>query len=109
VLAEAGVRPPDVDERVAADAGRARDAGGAGRDGAASAGEPSYTGGVAAAAGDAEAEALNLGHSYVGTEHLLLALFRDARGPAAEILARLGLTHDTATASILRRLTPPQR
>jgi ATP-dependent Clp protease ATP-binding subunit ClpC len=35
-------------------------------------------------------EALQLGHNYIGTEHLLLGLIRQGEGPAAEALARLG-------------------
>jgi hypothetical protein len=109
VLAEAGVRKSDVGDMVAAEAGPAGRAGQAGREGAASAGEPSFTSGVAAAVRDAEAEALNAGHSYIGTEHLLLVLFLDTSSPAAQILARLGLTYDAAAASTLRRLASPQR
>ena len=33
-------------------------------------------------------EALSLGHSYIGTEHLLLAILREGRGMAAMILAQ---------------------
>jgi len=35
-------------------------------------------------------EALSFGHNYVGTEHLLLALFRAPDDPAAAILHELG-------------------
>ncbi len=35
-------------------------------------------------------EAKNLGHSYIGTEHLLLALVREGEGVAAQILVQLG-------------------
>ncbi len=35
-------------------------------------------------------EALQLGHSYIGTEHILLGLIREGEGPAAQVLARLG-------------------
>src|SRR5207248_1392768 len=37
-------------------------------------------------------EARNLGHNYVGTEHLLLALLREQEGVAAQVLMNLGLT-----------------
>jgi hypothetical protein len=40
----------------------------------------------------AQEEARILKHDYIGTEHLLLGLARLDRGPAAEILARHGLT-----------------
>lgn len=36
-------------------------------------------------------EARNLNHNYVGTQHLLLALLRDAEFPAAQVLMNLGL------------------
>jgi len=36
-------------------------------------------------------EALHLGHSYIGTEHLLLGLERDAAGSAAQVLGALGI------------------
>lgn len=35
-------------------------------------------------------EARNLGHNYIGTEHLLLGLIREAEGVAAQILTSLG-------------------
>ena len=35
-------------------------------------------------------EALQLGHSYIGTEHLLLGLVREGEGVAAQVLVRLG-------------------
>lgn len=35
-------------------------------------------------------EALQLGHSYIGTEHLLLGLVREGEGAGATILAQLG-------------------
>jgi ATP-dependent Clp protease ATP-binding subunit ClpC len=39
-------------------------------------------------------EADRLGHSYIGTEHLLLALLREERSAAASILTTLGLRLD---------------
>ncbi len=38
-------------------------------------------------------EALALGHHYIGTEHLLLALLREGQGVAAQVLTRLGADH----------------
>ncbi len=35
-------------------------------------------------------EALQLGHDYIGTEHLLLGLIREGEGVAAQVLVRLG-------------------
>jgi len=36
-------------------------------------------------------EARNLGHNYIGTEHLLLGLIREGEGVAAQVLQNLGL------------------
>ena len=36
-------------------------------------------------------EASNLGHNYIGTEHLLLALLREQEGIAAHVLQALGV------------------
>jgi len=38
------------------------------------------------------AEARELNHSYVGTEHLLLGLLRESKGIAAQVLNSLGVT-----------------
>jgi ATP-dependent Clp protease ATP-binding subunit ClpC len=35
-------------------------------------------------------EAIQLGHNYIGTEHILLGLIREADGVAAQVLVRLG-------------------
>jgi ATP-dependent Clp protease ATP-binding subunit ClpA len=35
-------------------------------------------------------EALQLGHNYIGTEHILLGLIREGHGVAAQVLVRLG-------------------
>jgi len=40
----------------------------------------------------AQESAAQLGHSYVGTEHLLLGVAREGRGPGARALAAAGLT-----------------
>jgi ATP-dependent Clp protease ATP-binding subunit ClpC len=37
-------------------------------------------------------EARQLGHNYIGTEHLLLGLLREAEGVAAGVLDSLGIT-----------------
>jgi ATP-dependent Clp protease ATP-binding subunit ClpC len=36
-------------------------------------------------------EALQLGHNYIGTEHILLGLVREGGGVGAQVLARMGL------------------
>jgi ATP-dependent Clp protease ATP-binding subunit ClpA len=35
-------------------------------------------------------EALQFGHNYIGTEHILLGLIREGEGVAAQVLVRLG-------------------
>jgi Clp amino terminal domain, pathogenicity island component len=52
------------------------------------------------AVGDSESIARDWGHDYVGTEHLLLSLYRDPQGLAAQILADAGLPEDQATAAL---------
>jgi ATP-dependent Clp protease ATP-binding subunit ClpC len=44
----------------------------------------------------AMAEARELNHSYVGTEHLLLGLLREEKGIAADVLGKLGVTLEDA-------------
>jgi hypothetical protein len=46
-------------------------------------------------------EALQLGHNYVGTEHLLLALFSDGDAVAAKVLVELGASLQATRARIL--------
>jgi ATP-dependent Clp protease ATP-binding subunit ClpC len=43
-------------------------------------------------------EARSLGHSYIGTEHLLLGLLREGEGVAASVLESLGVTLERARA-----------
>jgi hypothetical protein len=47
----------------------------------------------------AAAEARDLGHGYVGTEHALLALVSAQQGLAAEVLADLGVTRERMLAT----------
>ena len=49
-------------------------------------------------------EALSLGHNYVGTEHILLALAACTEGIAARILAESGIGYDTAKAAVIDAL-----
>ena len=39
-------------------------------------------------------EAIQLGHNYIGTEHILLGLIREGDGVAAQVLVRLGADLD---------------
>lgn len=57
---------------------------------------PPYTRRAAHVLQGAVAEALTLGHNYVGTEHLLLAFYRDSAGIATRILQEQGLDESTA-------------
>jgi ATP-dependent Clp protease ATP-binding subunit ClpA len=50
-------------------------------------------------------QALTLNHNYIGTEHILLALFGVPDGLAAKILAELGVTAERARADVIQRLT----
>ncbi len=49
-------------------------------------------------------EARLLGHNYIGTEHLLLALIREGEGVAAQILLAMGLNFDGVRQEILSLL-----
>ena len=51
-----------------------------------------FTSGVETALRLAQDSANQLGHSYVGTEHLLLGIAREGRGPGARCLTSAGLT-----------------
>ena len=52
----------------------------------------------------AVAEARELNHSYVGTEHLLLGLLREEKGVAAQVLESLGVNLDQAREQTLQLL-----
>ncbi len=53
---------------------------------------------------DALAVALELGHNYIGTEHLLLGFYRDPGSPAALILAAVGAPESEVTAHVTEML-----
>lgn len=52
----------------------------------------------------AEVEARALAHSYIGTEHILLALLREPESRAARALASLGVTYEKVTAAVARMM-----
>ncbi len=52
----------------------------------------------------AKEEAGNLGHDYIGTEHLLLGLLRESEGVAAQVLESMGLKLDEVRQEILEVL-----
>src|SRR5689334_18887760 len=49
-------------------------------------------------------EARNLGHNYVGTEHILLGLLREQEGVAAQVLMNLGLKLEDVREEVLSLL-----
>lgn len=49
-------------------------------------------------------EARQLGHSYIGTEHLLLGIVREAEGVAGRVLEKFGIKPDKVRAAVLRHL-----
>ncbi len=55
------------------------------------------------------AEARSLGHSYIGTEHLLLGLIREGEGVGAKILSEMGLTPEKIKEEVLKLLNNNSR
>ncbi|HUT85263.1 MAG TPA: ATP-dependent Clp protease ATP-binding subunit [Elusimicrobiales bacterium] len=55
-------------------------------------------------------EAQHMGHSYIGTEHILLGLIREEEGVAARVLENLGMKLDSVRKAVLELIgeTPPQ-
>ena len=49
-------------------------------------------------------EALQLGHHYIGTEHIVLGLIRDERSSALRLLQTRGLDREKVRAAVLREL-----
>lgn len=45
-------------------------------------------------------EAMQMGQSYISTEHLLLGIVREGEGTAIDVLARLGVTGDAVRAAL---------
>jgi ATP-dependent Clp protease ATP-binding subunit ClpC len=54
-------------------------------------------------------ESRALGHNYIGTEHILLALIREGDGVAAHVLSDLGADLDEAREQVIRLLEEYQR
>jgi hypothetical protein len=63
-------------------------------------GEPPLTPRASHVLQGAAAEALGLGHNYIGTEHILLSFYRDSGGVATKVLQGLGLEEPAARAEI---------
>ena len=50
-------------------------------------------------------EALQLGHSYIGTEHILLGLIREGEGVAAQVLQKLGADLNRVRQQVIQLLS----
>ncbi len=50
-------------------------------------------------------EARHLRHRYIGTEHLVLALFHPTEGPIGPLFEKLGVTHDQVRDCVVQILT----
>ena len=50
-------------------------------------------------------EALQLGHTYIGTEHILLGLIREGDGVAAQVLVGLGVDLNRARQQVIQLVT----
>ncbi|MGO1543374.1 MAG: ATP-dependent Clp protease ATP-binding subunit [Gulosibacter sp.] len=49
-------------------------------------------------------EALQLGHNYIGTEHILLGLIREGEGVAAQVLVKLGADLNSVRQQVIQLL-----
>lgn len=67
-------------------------------------GDPALTGRVKKVFEYANEEATNLGHNYVGTEHLLLGLLRQTDGVAAQVLENLNVDLQEVRKEVLKEL-----
>jgi ATP-dependent Clp protease ATP-binding subunit ClpC len=52
-------------------------------------------------------ESLQLGHEYIGTEHILLGLVREGEGVAAQVLQKHGADLDRVRRAVLEQLGEP--
>jgi ATP-dependent Clp protease ATP-binding subunit ClpC len=50
-------------------------------------------------------EALQLGHNYIGTEHLLLALVREGEGIGSQVLEDLGCDLNRVRQAVIKKLS----
>jgi ATP-dependent Clp protease ATP-binding subunit ClpC len=50
-------------------------------------------------------EALQLGHNYIGTEHILLGLIREGEGVAAQVLGKLGADLGSVRQQVIQLLS----
>ena len=96
VLAHAGVDRAGVEAKVVEIVGRGDDA---------ATGHIPFTPRAKRCLELALREALQLGHNYIGTEHILLGLLREGEGVACLALEPSGLTLDGARQAVVRHLT----
>ena len=54
-------------------------------------------------------EALQLGHNYIGTEHILLGLIREGEGVAAQVLVKLGAELTRVRQQVIQLLSAATR
>jgi hypothetical protein len=104
LLGEAGITRARVEELIVIVPPRTSSAGGGS--------EPPLTPRAGQSIERAVTEALGLGHNYVGTEHLLLALCGDPESLATKILTDLGADRDRfrdRVIEVLSGYTRPQR
>jgi len=63
-----------------------------------------FTRGLRKAMENALRESIQMGHAYIGTEHLLLGLLREVGGPSDQLLIAAGITPLVVRDEVLRRL-----
>jgi len=68
-------------------------------------GEPPFTPRARRVLDLTRGESLRLGHNYIGTEHLLLALVTEEEGIAGRVLREQGVDTDRARAEVVRALS----
>jgi hypothetical protein len=95
-LASLGISIAAVREQVAGTIGPV---------GSAPAGSPAFTPRAKRVLELALREALQLGHTYIGTEHILLGLAREGQGVAAQVLQSLGAPLPTIRARVIQLLS----
>jgi ATP-dependent Clp protease ATP-binding subunit ClpC len=49
-------------------------------------------------------ESVRLGHSHIGTEHILLGLIREGEGVAAQVLQKLGVSLDRVRQTVIHQM-----
>jgi Clp amino terminal domain, pathogenicity island component len=65
-----------------------------------------YTGRARASVARAHEEALEMGHNYVGTEHLLLGVLADPAALSVRVLAELGVPADELRQAVIEAAVP---